>query len=184
MHKPWCVRIWQTTSAKCMHHQPRYARISRGVCASARRHRPWLARIGQGLHASTVVCAHLANDVSQQHAACMHVSAVACAHRLGDIGHDLRASSYGRRNRPRLARTNRDIYTSAGGHRLLPAHIGQATSAQRHASSAKTCTHLTWHVYIGQATSANDMRYRSGDIGRGLPASAMTCADRSGDVGR
>ena len=95
-HKPWCVRIWQTTSANGLQHKPRPARISRGVCASAGCHRPWPARIGPCLHASTVACAHLANDFSQQHAACLHVSAVACAHRLGDIGRDLRASSYGR----------------------------------------------------------------------------------------
>jgi len=122
-HKPWCVGIWQTTSAKCMQHQPRHARISRGVCASARHHRPWTARIGQGLHALTVACAHLANDFSQQHAACLHVSAVACAHRLGDIGRDLRASSYGRRNRP----TSAVVYT----HRLGDIDCCHRTSARR-----------------------------------------------------
>ena len=116
-HKPWCVRIWQTTSANGMQHQPRPARISRGVCASAGCHRPWPARIGQGLHASTMACAHLANDVSQQHAECLHVSAVAIAHRLVDIGRDLRASSYGRQNRPRPTRINHGVYASAGRHR-------------------------------------------------------------------
>ena len=116
-HKLWCVRIWQTTSAIGMQHQPRPARLTRGVCASAGRHRPWPARIGQGLHASTMASAHLANDVSQQHAACLHVSAVAIAHRLVDIGRDLRASSYGRQNRPRPTRINHGVYASAGRHR-------------------------------------------------------------------
>ena len=117
MHQTWHVRIWQITTATSMQHQLRPALISRGVCAAPGHQRPWPARIGQGLHASTMACAHLANDVSQQHAACLHVSAVAIAHRLVEIGRDLRASSYGRQNRPRPTRINHGVYASAGRHR-------------------------------------------------------------------
>jgi len=46
-HQMWHVRIWQTTSAIGVEHQPRPARISRGLCASIGRQRPWSARIGQ-----------------------------------------------------------------------------------------------------------------------------------------
>ena len=53
-HKLWCVRIWQTTSAIGMHHQPRPARLTRGVwspaVACAHRSRP--ARINHGVCAS------------------------------------------------------------------------------------------------------------------------------------
>jgi len=80
----WCVRIGWASPA----------------VASA--HRPLTGDIGQGLDTSTVVCAHLANDVGQRHAASskafMHqpwhmrivwmTSVVACAHRptAGNIG--------------------------------------------------------------------------------------------------
>ena len=51
----------------------------------------------------------------------------------------------------------------AGGHRA--SDVGQ-----RQAASAKACTHRTWHVRIGQATSANDGQHqpRVARIKRGL----------------
>ncbi len=44
--------------------------------------------------------------------------------------------------------------------------------------------HPTWPVRFGKAKFANGRRHRPGDIGSGLPASALTYAYQSADVSR
>jgi len=178
------------------------------VCASGKQHRPTACSINQGLHASVVACAHRLGVTGRD----LRTSAMACTHQLwrvriwqttsaNSIQHACTYQSWPVRigwatsvvtcaHHPTAGENGQGLHTLTVVYTLrlsdidCDLRIGQATSAQRQASSAKTCKHLTWHVRIGQATSANDMRYRSGDIGCGLPASAVTCAHRSVVVGR
>jgi len=80
MHKPWSVRIWQTTSANSMQHACTY--------------QSWPVRIGWAT--SVVTCAHrpTAGEINQV----LHASTAVNTLRLGDIDCDLRASA--RRRRP------------------------------------------------------------------------------------
>ena len=182
-----CTQLSTDVGRIGCHYRPWPAHIDQMTSDVACPHRSYPAGgISEGLHASDVACAHLANDVGNRHGAsakaCTHQSwrvrigwvspAVTCAHHptAGENGQGLHTLTV--------------VYTLRLSDIDCDLRIGQATSAQRQASSAKTCKHLTWHVRIGQATSANDMRYRSGDIGCGLPASAVTCAHRSVVVGR
>ncbi|KAG5614858.1 hypothetical protein H5410_014682 [Solanum commersonii] len=81
--------------------------------------------------------------------------------------------------------------------RINCGHIGQETSVvacmhqprdvgKWQAASTKVFTHLTWHVRIGQATSANDSQHqpRPARINHGVCASVVAYAHRPRDIGQ
>jgi len=129
-HQPWCVRIWQTTTANGMQHRPGPSCISRGVCASSGRHRLWPACISQRqgtsakaythqpwrvriVWATSLLSARIGKATSAQRQA---TSAKACAHLTwhGRIRHA--TSANGKQHRPRPARICRGVCASAGRH--------------------------------------------------------------------
>ena len=65
--QPWCVHIWQTTSANNMQHactyQPWPVRIGWATSVMTCAHRPTAGEIGQGLHAPTVIYTHRLGDI-------------------------------------------------------------------------------------------------------------------------
>jgi len=68
-----------------------------------------------------------------------------------------------------MCASGKATYAKASRH-----HLGDIGVGQRQTTSAKVCTHMTWHVRIEQATSANGRQHqpRPARISRGVCASA------------
>ncbi|KAG5614911.1 hypothetical protein H5410_014735 [Solanum commersonii] len=203
-------------SDNCRQHLPMPARLNCGMCTSGKLHRPTACTISQGLNASDVACAHRLGDIgcglcasSNDTSPRPHVNNRArCAstrHRPR-VGRSPCDAAKGSKDRQGLAT-----------HRAVGAHINWATSALANSRQHQTrprrdltwyvqypgeapppksqrrikaCTHLTWHVRIGQMKSPTKMRdVARGDFGQGVVENMWTsmsfvaCTHRYADVG-
>ncbi|KAG5614860.1 hypothetical protein H5410_014684 [Solanum commersonii] len=156
----WPGDIDRGLRASARRHWPTTCSINQGLNASAERHRrrPMTGNISQGMHTSDVECVHLANDVSQRHAAlakaCMH-QPWPCTHRLGEINQGLCASagryqSWLTRYRPTVGNINQGLHASDVSCAYRATNVGQWQAAL-----TKACTHQPWRVHINLATSAS-----------------------------
>ncbi|KAG5614861.1 hypothetical protein H5410_014685 [Solanum commersonii] len=92
----------------------------------------------------------------------------------------------GKRRPPTAGSISQGLHTSAVACAYLANDVGQ-----KHAASAKACTHQSWHVCIGWGViglglrvSARQHRPTTGSNNQGLHALTMACVHRLGDIDR